>query len=171
MVQFISITPGSVIYRAACRITHTYIRIHTDWTEQTSIHRTLHSHSVTITEEWHHSIMGIFQRYQLSDERQREVESESQRNWVRRTWELTEGVTDALDQKRRVETCDWLQHKAPFTITLTRANSYHGYWERLQQRRNGVEPTSGKLSPLTQFHAHAVPQSFLTTHFMARGIN
>ena len=79
MVQFISITPGSVIYSAACRITHTYIHIHTDWTEQTSIPRTLHSHSVTITEEWDHGIVGIFQRYQLSDERQREVENESQR--------------------------------------------------------------------------------------------
>lgn len=74
IVQCIRITPISVIYSrnaailacAACKIIHTNILY---------VHRNSHtqppllSHSVTILEEWHHSIMGIFQCYQLSDER------------------------------------------------------------------------------------------------------
>lgn len=44
----------------------------------------------------------------------------------------------------------WLVDHRPLTLTRPpwKRHGYHGYWGRLQEKRMGVKPTYGKLSPV-----------------------
>lgn len=162
--KFINITPMLVIYSVNnTALAAPPVISHTHWC--TRSHRQSHAAHPSLSYCFHilslvqrngtTCIMGIFQRYQLSGEGERASQRNSKggRSRAWRTWELTEGVTDALDQKRRVEHVIG-GSQASFTQNAVLCSTVTAGlpWlrRRLQQKRKGVEPTSEKLSLLTQ---------------------
>lgn len=93
------------------------------------------------------SIMGIFQCYQLAEERRRRIMGKGNLKGERETdgaaYEGADRGSDRCSGPEEARTCDWWITGSSYWHALLekKKTGYHGYWGRLQEKRIGVKPT------------------------------